>query len=338
MNLNPLNFTRARCAWAGLAAIVLLLNAPWSAASAGLLDDDEARKAILDLRAEVRKNDTLAARQIEELRAQIVQLKIDLKAEIKTEIKTEVKTDTNAEIANVVASINISNANNNRANQALNSQQDTTKQALLTLNNQITQLREDNAKLRGQLEAQQNEQQQQAQRAGNANQVTQATLAALNSSDALIDARLKKLEPRAIAVDGKEAVVDRSEETNFNAALAQFKAADYKAASTAFGNFIAQYPQSALLPSAYFWQGNSLYAARDAKNALSALQNFLQKAPDHPRAADAYLTIAYCHNELGDKRRAQVGFAYVVQTFPDTPAAETAQGELPKPAVPKKKT
>ena len=284
----------ARAALLGLGVVLGL--GMMSASHAGLLDDDEARKAILDLRAEVRKNDTQQAKELAELNKKIDQLRAE-------------QAQSTAQAA---------------------TQQDATRRTLLELNNQLIQAREDNAKLRGLIESQANELAQ-IQRG------TAGLAARQKELDTTLDSRLKKLEPRTVAVDGKEAVVDRNEEAAFNGALNQFKAGDYKASIAAYNLFITQNLQSPLIPSAYFWLGNSQYAAREPKNALASLQNFLQKSPDHPRAADAHLTIAYAYNDMGDKRRAQTGFKYVVDTYPNTPAAEAATEQLPKPAPAKKK-
>ena len=253
------------------------------AAHAGLFDDEEARKALLDLRKEVRDANAAQDRRLDEL---LKQLQATLEASMEAKI-------------------------------------DAAKRNQLELTNQLTQSRDEQAKLRGQIELLSNDLAGQQRRT--------------RDLEAALDARLKKLEPRTMAVDGKEAVVDKSEESAFNAALNQFKAGDYKAATAAFQSYVAQYPQSGLLASAYFWLGNSQYANRDPKNALASLQTMLQKAGDHPRAADAHLTTGHCYNELGDKKNALKAFGYVVATYPNTAAAEAAALQLPKPVDKSKK-
>jgi hypothetical protein len=48
-----------------------------------------------------------------------------------------------------------------------------------------------------------------------------------------LDARLRKLEPREVTIDGKTAQVDPGEQRNYEAAMQLFKAGDYKAAGGA---------------------------------------------------------------------------------------------------------
>jgi tol-pal system protein YbgF len=293
--------------WLCTALLCLLSANPLHAA---IFDDDEARKAILDLRTEVRQRDAEQSRKNQLLSEQL---------------------DT---LGRATAT---SNAKLTSDLQDANKQLDTLRGSLLDLNSALNRLKEDNARLRGQLEV-----------LGNAQQTSSKTLTTeqqlwvkkLQTLETDTDARLKKLEPRTIAVDGKEAIVDRAEESSFNAALNQFKATDYKSATRAFETFVAQYPQSSLQATAQFWLGNSQYAAKDAKTALATLQNMMQKFPQHSRAADAYLTMGHCYEDMNDKKRSAEMYTYVITAFPNTPQAQAAQEVLPKktpPAPPKKR-
>ncbi len=202
------------------------------------------------------------------------------------------------------------------------------RSTVLDLNTALKIARDDNAKLRGMIEVAQNNVQL-------SNRELQATKQKQLELDAANDARLKKLEPRTVSIDGKEAVVDRTEEASFNAALNQFKAGEYKSAARAFETFVAQYPQSSLQASAQFWLGNSQYAAKDAKSALVTLQNMMQKYPQHARAADAYLTMGHCYEDLNDKKRSAELYTFVIGAFPGSPQAQIAQDALPKKPAPK---
>jgi tol-pal system protein YbgF len=287
------------------AGIVLCWAVMTMPAWAGLLDDDEARKAILDLRTEVRKRDAD-------------------------------QTQGNQVLADQIGRLGAATSDNL---QRLKAQQDEQakhiellRRNVLDLNNTLTAIKEDNAKLRGQIEVLINAQQSSNQ----ASQVeTQLLRRRVQDLDTSLDARLKKLEPRTVAIDGKEALLERAEETSFNAALNQFKAADYKSSARAFEAFVVQYPQSSLQASAQFWLGNSQYAAKDSKAALVTLQNMMQKFPQHTRAADAYLTMGHCYEDMNDKKRSAELYQYVISAFPDTPQAQAAQEAMPKKAIAK---
>lgn len=292
----------------GLYRCLFVFLATWLCATtvhAAIFDDDEARKAILDLRTEVRQRDAEQSRKTQALSEQL---------------------DT---LGRASAS---SNAKLNNDLQDVNKQLDTMRSSILDLNTALNRLKEDNARLRGQLEVIGNTQQNAVK-----SQIAEQQLLAkkLQTLETDLDARLKKLEPRTVAIDGKEAVVDRAEEANFNAALNQFKAADYKVATRAFEAFVAQYPQSGLQATAQFWLGNSQYAAKDAKSALLTLQNMMQKFPQHARAADAYLTMGHCYEDMNDKKRSAELYNFVIKSFPDSPQAQIAQDALPKKAAPR---
>ena len=180
---------------ATLAALVL--SAAWHAplAHAGLFDDDEARRAILDIRNKI----------------DAVQRDLNNKAD---------------------------------------------KSSALELADQNDQVRQEIAKLRGQVEVLTNELANTQQR----------------QKDFYVDldARLRKLEPQQVTVDGKEVSVEPTEQKSYDAALAQFKAGDYRrrrrprspSSSGAIRN-------PASLPSAQYWLGNAYYAQRDYRNAIS---------------------------------------------------------------------
>jgi tol-pal system protein YbgF len=243
-------------------AFTLLFALP--GVSAGVFDDDEARKAILDLRKEARDGDARLEK-------------------------------------------NLSDATNR-----IDAQQRST----LELSNQIQLLREEVAKLRGALEIQTNELANQQRR----NKDLYGDL----------DARLKTLEPRKVSVDGREASVDRTEETAYNAALDQFKNGDMKGAQASFTSFLQRYPQSGYAPLATYWQGAAQYGSKDFKGAQSTMNAFVQRYPDSPRIADAWLTIGNAQLDGGDKRSANKTFGKIINDFPGTNAAQLARERLPQ--------
>jgi tol-pal system protein YbgF len=241
----------------GLAAAVLAAFAYLPLhASAGVFDDDEARKAILDLRSKV------------EALSQSVNARIDTKAD---------------------------------------------KSSTLDLVNQNEVTLQEISKLRGQIEVLANE----------------LANAQKRQKDFYVDldARLRKLEPRQVTIDGKAAQVDPTEQKDYDAAMLLFKAGDYKAAAGALDAFVRRYPESGYAANAQYWLGNAFYAQRDCKSAIAAQQVVLKAYPDSPKAADAMLNIASCQTELKDKA-AKKTLQDLIKTYPDTPAAETAKERL----------
>lgn len=251
-----IKFSKLSMTKSAIAAAFIVALAP-SIASAGLFDDDEARKAILDLRAKV---DAVSA-------------------------KLDNKLDTKAD-----------------------------KSSALDLANQNEQLRGEIAKLRGQIEVLTND-------LANTQRRQQDFYVDL-------DNRVRKLEPKMMNVDGKEATVEINEQRSYDAALALYKSADYKNAGAAFNAFLVNYPQSAFAGSAQYWMGNSFYAQRDCKNTVVAMQGLVKNYPDHPKAPDAMLNVAACNIELKDKAGAKKTLENLIKQYPDSEAAQAAKNRL----------
>ncbi|MBC3861903.1 tol-pal system protein YbgF [Undibacterium jejuense] len=239
-----------------LVAAMLSALAP-GIASAGLFDDDEARKAILDLRAKL----------------DAVNVRVDKTNDAKVD-----------------------------------------KSTALDLANENEQLRSEIAKLRGQIEVLAND-------IANTQRRQQDFYVDL-------DNRMRKLEPKRMTVDGKDAVVEVNEQRAFDNAMALFKDGDYKNAAPAFSSFMTAYPQSAYMGSAQYWLGNSYYAQRDCKSTISAMQQLVKTYPDHPKAPDAMLNIAGCYTELKEKVASKKTLETLISQYPGTEAAQAAKNRL----------
>jgi tol-pal system protein YbgF len=226
-------------------------------AHAGLFDDDEARKALLDLRAKVEA------------------MRIELNARLDT------KSD---------------------------------KSSTLDLVSQNEVTLQEVAKLRGQIEVL-------------ANDIANAQK---RQKDFYVDldARLRKLEPREVTIDGKTAQVDPNEQRTYEAAMQTFKAGDYKAAGAALQEFVQRYPGSSYASNAQYWLGNAYYAQRDYKNAIAAQEAVVSNYGTSNKAPDAMLNIASNYIELKDSKKAKKILQQLVSKYPGTSAAATAKDRL----------
>ena len=184
----------------------------------------------------------------------------------------------------------------------------------LDLNNQNEQLRQEISRLRGQVEELANE--------------LSNTQRRQKDFYADLDARLRKMEPQKVTVDGKEFSITPSEQSAYDVALAYFKAGDYKNAGASFFDFTRRFPQSGLVPSAQYWLGNTYYAQRDYRNAINAQQVVVKNYPDNPKAADALLNIASCQMELKDRTAARKSLETLIAQYPESPSAQTAKERL----------
>jgi len=243
------------------AALLLGLCLVTGAARAGLFDDEEARKEIAALRAQIGANQKAA----EERLARIETLLQDRSIE---------------------------------------------------LNKLIEELKQDLARMRGQIEVQTN----------------RIDTLDRRQKDLYVDldARLRKLEPSAQAPEKPTAAAPdpAAEGKAYEAALNQFKIGNYQSSVAAFQNFLATYPESQQVSSAQYWIGNAYYALRDYKTAIAAQQKLLASWPASAKAPDALLNIASCQAEMGDAKGARESLQTLLKKYPGTPAAEQARQRL----------
>lgn len=212
-----------------------------------------------------------------------------------------------------------------------NERLDTVAKGQIELANQIQALREENARLRGQVET----------------LTYELESARKRQQDFYVDldGRLRKLEPQIVASSDprpaddsrpaseapRKAASDPAAETReYEAALNLFRANKLKEAAAAFDGFAKAHPESALTPSAYYWLGNAHYALRDCKKAIDAHRVVVGRWPANPKSPDALLNIATCQQELADAKGAKGTLETLVLKYPDSAAASTARQRLKK--------
>lgn len=192
---------------------------------------------------------------------------------------------------------------------------DTAQRSQLDLVNQLEALRQENARLRGQVETLTNELANQQKRS--------------RDLYADLDARLKKFEPTSVTVDGRTATVDRNELAAYETPLALFRSGDFRGSLPGFRDFVTRYPQSAYAPAAQYWIGSANYALKDYKGAIAAHQLVVDRYPDSARVPDALLSIAESQVQLGDRRAANRTLTRIIKDFPESEASKLARERLP---------
>jgi tol-pal system protein YbgF len=231
------NVTLTRALATGALAVFFILpNTAWA-----LLSDDEARKAILDLRK------TLASTQLE-------------------------------------------------------------------LQGQIERLKSENAQLRGQIE--------------NLQKQSEELIASQKTNYKDLDARLSKLEPQTLEIEGVTGTIQPGEKAAYDEALAAFQAGQLKKADAGFAGFVRKYNASPYLPLALYWLGNTKYALKEYPGAITQLQALIKTYPKHPRIPAAMLTLGNCQLESGNKTAARKTYGDLIAAYPDTEVAVEARQML----------
>ena len=135
--------------------------------------------------------------------------------------------------------------------------------------------------------------------------------------------------PTAAAAAGNPPSLDpQLESRSYEAALTQFREANYPAAIVGFNGFIKAYPDSTLASNAQYWIGYSYYALKDYKAALAHQQKLLVVYPASNKVPDALLNIATNQIELGDLAGARKTLEELVAKHPGTQAATLAARRL----------
>jgi len=146
-----------------------------------------------------------------------------------------------------------------------------------------------------------------------------------------LDNRLRKLEQTQSQLQDRLSQGERdatAEKQAYEAALNQLKVGNYQLAITGFQNFMGKFAGSELVPNAQYWIGNAYFQMRDYKSAISAQQKVVKSWPDNPKAADALYNVAMAQDELGDSRAARETLRVLVKKYPKSPVAEQARQRL----------
>jgi len=195
----------------------------------------------------------------------------------------------------------------------------TDRGAILEVASQLETLRNDIARMRGQLEVLTN----------------QAENADKRQKDLYldIDTRLRKLEQtREQAATEKpaatEAEASPAENKAYQAALDQFKLGNYPAAVSAMQAFLVTFPGSPLASNAQYWVGMAYSGQRDYKSAIAAQRKLLATWPESAKAPDAMLSIASAQETMGDRKAAQRTLEELISRYPASSAATSAKQRL----------
>ena len=134
--------------------------------------------------------------------------------------------------------------------------------------------------------------------------------------------------PGAVVAPPPSVIDPVAEQRAYDQGLEHFRAGRFAEAVTAFQLFTRSFPRSTLVPSAQYWIGNSLYATRDFRGAITTQRQLIAQYPDSSKASDALLNIASAQSELGDIQAARITLQEVASKYPATEAGAKAKQRL----------
>jgi len=267
-------------------------------AHAGLFDDDEARRAILDIRQRIDQSNEQQRVRLNEMKAQLVEQGAKQNEQVAKQNEQAAKQNEQAA----------------QQNERMTEQISQIKRSLLDLNNQIDQLRADNAKLRGQDE----------QLARELSELQRKQ----KDMQSGVEDRIRKIEPQKASLDGKEFNVDPDEKRQYDEAMELLRKSDFAATATALTTFRKRYPASGYTESVLFWLGNAQYGLRQYKEAILSFRALVSESPDNPKSPEALLAIANCQAELKDQKSARRTIDELLKAYPGSEAAQAGKERL----------
>lgn len=246
-------------------------------------------------------------------------------------------TEARKKILDVEATMNSQNQASQAAladlKQRLNAVEAITKgQVLGDMQNQIEALKQEVARLKGELEV--------------ANHNVDATQLRQKDLYSDTDTRLRKLEggpatAQAASPDGADASAaatatpatpvpskNTQEYQLLELANGLSKEAKHKDAFNAYDKFLRDYPNSALAGDALYGLGYSQFALKNYKSAIATQQKVLDQYAGSPRVADAMFNMANSQIQLGQVPSAKKTLRDLIAKFPNSEVTPTAQKRL----------
>ena len=287
------------------AASLCLLGLLAPTAQAALFEDEEARRAILDLRQRLENQRQTQLQSTE----QTLQKSLDQSQKQIEILRKQVELEINQ------------------------SKQDN-RQAALQLQAQIEALKQDIANLRGEREQLLREITllQRAQKDINVEieERFQKIYDQFAKKEAL--SSQKEEAPKSskinVQVDGFEFLAEPDEKRDFEAAFVLFRKGDFAAAAKEFAQFVKVYSASGYKPSALYWLGSAKFARRDFNEAIAHLKGLVNDFPNHARAPEAMLTVGNAQLEIKQAKEARKTFNELLKLYPTTEAAAAAKDRL----------
>jgi len=146
-----------------------------------------------------------------------------------------------------------------------------------------------------------------------------------------LDSRLRKLETPPVETRPEVPKVDPAQETrDYEAALANLKAAKFKEAAAAFVAFIKAYPNSSLAASAHYWGGYAHAQARDHAGAAELFGKFAAGWPKDERAPLALESRVSSLEAAKDTKAARATLEQLAESYPASDAGKRAKLRLKK--------
>ena len=260
---------------------------------AGVFEDDEARRAILDLRQRVEN-----LRQAQQSSESSLQRAVDGMGKLQQTLRDQTTKDVQQETSRM-------------------------QQGLLQLQSQIDGLKQSISEMRGNSD-------QLARDISLLQKSQKEALVGIDQRLAKMEERFAKQEPVMVQLDGLEFQAEPAEKKDYELALATFRKGEFAGAIQAFSMFLRKYPDSGFRQSGLFWLASAKYVKQDYLDAANQLKAFAAMNEGHAKFPEALLTLGNAQIELKLPQDAKKTLNDLVDQYPNTDAAAAAKSRLAK--------
>lgn len=118
--------------------------------------------------------------------------------------------------------------------------------------------------------------------------------------------------------------------TEYETAMALYKAGEVKGAERAFELFARAHPDHDYADNALYWKGEAAYDQEHYADALAAFTEVVERYGGGNKAPDALLKIGLCYQNLGDTANALDVLTQLVAAYPGERASDIARARLPE--------
>lgn len=195
-----------------------------------------------------------------------------------------------------------------------------TKNGFADMQSQIDALKQENARLKGDLEI--------------ANHKIETALQRQKDLYTDSDERLRKLESVPVAATAVAAPVAAVAEKNtqesqlLELANGLSKESKHKDAFNTYDKFLKDYPNSSFAPDAMYGLGYSQFALKNYKSSIATQQKLIDTYADSPKVPDAMFNMANSQIQLGLVPGAKKTLRDLIAKFPNSELTPTAQKRL----------
>ncbi|MEK9825694.1 MAG: tol-pal system protein YbgF [Methylotenera sp.] len=202
------------------------------------------------------------------------------------------------------------------------------KNGLVEMQTQVDALKQEIARLNGDLELARHNLDLAQQRQKDLYTDTDTRLRKLESTPAAAAPAAATEAAAAANVDKAAAEKESEEQKLLQQAHGFSKDAKHKEAFAAYDKFLKDYPNSTLVPDAMYGLGYSQFALKNYKSSIATQQKLLDAHPDSAKAPDAMLNMANSQIQLRQVTNAKKTLRELIKKYPDSGVTPTAQKRL----------